>query len=170
LFLGWAYTAPPWQLASRGLGELAVGCGFGLLIPLGTWYVQSGNLDLAPLAAGLPYAFLVTNILFINQFPDLRADAKTGKRHWVVRLGPGRARWLYALLATAALLSLVAAVTVGLLPTRSLAAAVAFILSASASITLLRHAQTPARLAPALKATIGAATGFGLLLSGLLWI
>jgi len=170
LFLGWAYTAPPWQLVSRGLGELAVGAGFGLLIPLGTWYVQTGSLDPMPLAAGLPYAFLVTNILFINQFPDLRADARVGKHHWVVRLGAGRARWLYPLLTAAALLSLVVTVVTGLLPARTLAAAVALVLSASASVTLLRHAQTPARLGPALKATIGAATGFGLLLSGLLWI
>ena len=34
---------------------------------------------------------LVTNLLFINQFPDRAADAASGKRHWVVRLAPASA-------------------------------------------------------------------------------
>ena len=41
----------------------------------------------------------VLNILYINQFPDRRADEMTGKRHWVVRLGATRARWGYFVIA-----------------------------------------------------------------------
>ena len=43
LFMGWAYSAPPLRLSRRGLGELSVGLGFGLVIPLGAAYVQLGR-------------------------------------------------------------------------------------------------------------------------------
>ena len=70
LILGWAYSAPPLSLNSRGLGELSVAAGFGVLIPLGADYVQRGMLSQLPLWAGIPYALLVANLLVINQFPD----------------------------------------------------------------------------------------------------
>lgn len=74
LLIGWAYSAPPLALNSRGLGELGVAAGFGLLIPVGADLVQRGGFDLAPILAGAPYGLLVTNLLYINQFPDRRAD------------------------------------------------------------------------------------------------
>ncbi|HWS12141.1 MAG TPA: prenyltransferase, partial [Rhodocyclaceae bacterium] len=94
LFIGWAYSAPPLKLMSRGLGEAAVACGW-LLVVVGADFVQRGSFSATPLIAGLGYALHVANVLFINQFPDYRADAAAGKRNWVVRLGPQRARWGY---------------------------------------------------------------------------
>lgn len=75
LFVGWAYSAPPFALNSRGLGEISVALGFGILIPSGADYVQRGALSLTPVLVGIPYALLVTNLLYINQFPDLRTDS-----------------------------------------------------------------------------------------------
>lgn len=66
LILGWAYSAPPLSLNSRGVGELSVAVGFGLLIPLGADYVQRGVMSQLPLWAGMPYALLVANLLVIN--------------------------------------------------------------------------------------------------------
>ena len=34
----------------------------------------------------MPYALLVANLLYINQFPDRKADAAAGKNNLVVRL------------------------------------------------------------------------------------
>src|SRR3970040_263437 len=82
LFTAWAYSAPPLKLNSRGLGEACVAMGFGL-IAVGADYVQRAEFSLFPVVAVLPYALLVTNLLYINQFPELKADAATGKRHWV---------------------------------------------------------------------------------------
>ncbi len=164
LLVGWAYSAPPLRLNSRGLGELCVAAGF-MLIALGADYVQRHSFDPLPLAAALCYALLVTNVLYINQFPDRRADEAAGKNHWVVRLGAERARWGYAVIAAAGYGALLAFSVAGTLPVEALAGLLSVPLSAHAARLLHRHALRPAQLAPAIKATIGAACLNGLLVS-----
>lgn len=164
LFLGWAYSAPPLALASRRLGELSVAIGFGALLPLGADYVQRGEVAWLPVFAGLPYAALVAALLYINQFPDRRADELTGKRHWVVRLGARRARWGYALLVFAAYAILLLEVGLRVLPAAALIAALPAVLSIAAAREVMRHAETPAGLVPAIRLTIAAMVTHGLLL------
>jgi 1,4-dihydroxy-2-naphthoate octaprenyltransferase len=165
LFVGWAYSAPPFKLMSRGLGELAVASGW-LLVVAGADFVQRGEFAALPLAAGVSYALHVANVLFINQFPDYRADLAAGKRNWVVRLGPLRARRGYALVLVVAYGWLVGSVAAGLLPATALLALLALVPAGKAARGLLGHAAEPARLVPAIKATIGAAMAHGLLLAG----
>jgi 1,4-dihydroxy-2-naphthoate octaprenyltransferase len=167
LFIGWAYSAPPLKLNSRGAGEICVWAGFAL-IALGADYVQRGAFAKLPLYAAAGYALLVTNILYINQFPDRKADETAGKHHWVVRLGTRRARWGYPLIAAAAYLWVTAMVVSGVLPWLALASLLPAVISARAARDLLRHADAPARLAPAIQMTIGAATLHGLLLAAAL--
>ncbi|RMG58552.1 MAG: prenyltransferase [Gammaproteobacteria bacterium] len=154
LFLGWAYSAPPFSLNARGLGELAVAVGFGVLIPLGADYVQRGEMAMLPVLAGIPYALLVMNLLYLNEFPDEAADAASGKHHWVVRLGVDRARWGYLLIALLAYISLVGLVISGRLPEAMLLALLPAPASAAAGLLLLWHAHEPRRLVPAIRLTL----------------
>jgi len=101
LVIGWGYSAAPLRLNSRGAGELCVMAGFALIV-IGTDYVQRHAFALMPIIASVSYALLVTNVLYMNQFPDRKADAAAGKHHWVVRLAPEQARWGYVMLAVAA--------------------------------------------------------------------
>ena len=164
LAVGWAYSAPPFKLMSRGLGEAAVAAGW-LIVVLGADYVQRGAFAWLPLVAGLPYALHVANLLFINQFPDVKADAAAGKRNLVVRLGPRRARALYPAIAAAAHLWLAGAVLAGALPALALVALASAVPATAAARVLARNAQRPAALDPAIRATIGAALLHGALLA-----
>ena len=164
LFVGWAYSAPPLKFMSRGLGEAAVACGW-LIAVVGADYVQRGAFSATPFIAGLPYALHVANVLFINQFPDYRADAAAGKRNWVVRLGPQRARWGYPIVTGMAYGWLIGAVSLGALPWTTLIAVAALLPALAASRQLLAHACRPAELVPAIRATIGAAMLHGILLA-----
>lgn len=156
LLIGWAYSAPPLKLNSRGLGEICVAAGF-LLIVAGSDFVQRGALSATPWLIGLPYALLVTNILYINQFPDRAADIQAGKLHWVARLEPAVAARGYWLLLALAAIVLVALVLLGLVPWLGLVS-LAFLLPAVAAGRMLsRHAAQPALLAPAIQMTIAAA-------------
>jgi 1,4-dihydroxy-2-naphthoate octaprenyltransferase len=170
LLLGWGYSAPPLRLAARGLGEISVALGFGLLIPLGADLVQRQALAWPALLAGLPYALLVANLLYINQFPDRRADRTSGKHHWVVRLGARRARWGYLIMALAAYALLAIEIQTGVLPAAAWSALLPLAASLGAAGMLLRDAERPGRLAPAIRLTVVAMLAHGLLLAAaLVW-
>jgi 1,4-dihydroxy-2-naphthoate octaprenyltransferase len=108
---------------------------------------------------------LVTNILFINQFPDRQADEKSGKRHWVVRLQPVVAARMYVGIGLAAAGVLMAAIVLGTLPPMSLFALAGTVPAISAARQLKLHATEPARLAPAIRSTLAAAHLLPLLLA-----
>lgn len=146
LAVGWSYSAPPLKLQSRGLGEFAI----------------------EPFAAGLGFALLVANVLYINQFPDVRADAGAGKYTLVVRLGVVRARWGYVLIATLAYGWPLLMVLLGRLPSAALIGLLPALASVTAARQLWANASIPVKLAPALKLTILSASLHGVLLSAVL--
>ncbi len=164
LLLGWGYSAPPLSLNGRGLGELAVLTGFSLL-PLGTALVQTGQLNWPLVLIALPEGLLTANLLYINQFPDRKADIQAGKLHWVARLEPRTARWGYVLIAALAWGIFLALVATGRLPLLALIALPPAVLSLRAARILLAHPAEPARLAPAIPMTILAMLTHGALLS-----
>jgi len=164
LFIGWAYSATPLKLNSRGWGEVCVAVGF-LAITVGAYFVQSQRYDVAPFVAGLSYALLVTNLLYINQFPDRTADTAAGKLHWVARLEVRKARWGYVLIVAAAYLWLLLSVVLTWLPLLALSTFLALPLSVKAARDLLRYAAQPQDLANAIKQTIAAMMVHGALLS-----
>ena len=167
LAIGWAYSAPPLQLNSRGLGELCVASGF-LLIVAGADYVQRGGFAALPWLVALPYALLVTNILFINQFPDRDADLASGKLHWVARLQPEIAARGYGLILLLAGFALLFSIINGTLPRAGVVGLFALLPALLAWRQLQRLAATPEHLAPAIRLTLVAAHLLPLLLAATL--
>ena len=111
------YTAPPLKFVYRGLGEIAVALGFGPLMLLGAYVVQTrGALSWEPFIASLPVALLVALILYVNEIPDRRGDARAGKRTLPVRLSKPTVIAGYNVAAVAAYVILVTGVVIGLLP------------------------------------------------------
>jgi len=86
LLVSWGYTAPPLKLAYRGLGELAVGLGFGPLLVLGSYYVQTQSFSIEAVLASIPLGLLVMLILYVNEIPDRTWDDEAGKRTFVARM------------------------------------------------------------------------------------
>lgn len=97
-----AYSLPPLQLASRGLGELAVAVAFGVPVAASAW-LQQGQFSRESVLAAAAVGCWTAAILVVNEVPDRRADAAAGKRTLVVRLGATGAQWLYLGLNAAAL-------------------------------------------------------------------
>ena len=111
------YTAPPLKFVYRGLGELAVAFGFGPLMLLGAYVVQTrGALSWEPFAASIPIALLVALILYVNEIPDRRGDARAGKRTLPVRFSRAAVIGGYRVAAAGAYVALVAGVVLGILP------------------------------------------------------
>ena len=111
------YTAPPLKFVYRGLGEIAVALGFGPLMLLGAYVVQTGGaLAWEPIVASIPIALLVALILYVNEIPDRRSDARAGKRTLPVRFSPRAVISGYNVAVALAHVVLVAGVVLGALP------------------------------------------------------
>jgi 1,4-dihydroxy-2-naphthoate octaprenyltransferase len=164
LLTGWAYSAPPLKLQSRGYGEFGITAAW-LLIVIGSDFVQRHEFSFAPVAAGLGFALLVANVLFINQFPDVKADGQSGKRTVVVIFGVERARWGYGFIALLCYSWALSMTLLGHLPDAALIALLPALASFKAAQILMLHAAEPGKLVAGIKLTILAASLHGLLLS-----
>mgnify|MGYP002084384524 CR=1 FL=1 len=100
--LGVLYSLGPWRLSSMGLGEAAVGIAFGVIPVSGAAWLQGSALDSTLLIFSLPISAWVAAILLINEVPDIRPDAATGKRTLPVRFGLDGTALVYAALHLAA--------------------------------------------------------------------
>ncbi len=126
IILSVGYTAPPLKLVYRGLGEITTAIGFGPLMLLGAYVVQSGgSIEPAAVVASLPVAILVALILYVNEVPDRPGDARAGKRTLVVRLPQRTVITIYDMAAAAAFAIIVAGVVLRLLPLPALLALLA---------------------------------------------
>jgi 1,4-dihydroxy-2-naphthoate octaprenyltransferase len=151
---GCCYSASPLPLMSLGLGELSIFLAFGPLLTLGAYYVQTGRFTLAGAAVGLPLAFLITAIIWINEFPDLQADEAAAKHHLVARLGLRASRWVYAFLMLAPFASLLVLLEVCHLPDLSVAALAPLPMALGALRRVWRTAPTAPEFIPIQALTI----------------
>jgi 1,4-dihydroxy-2-naphthoate octaprenyltransferase len=92
LFISVFYVAPPIKLKHRGLGEPGVFVVWGPLMIAGTYFVATGTLPGWVWIASLPYAILVTTVLFGKHIDKISADTAKGIHTLPVILGDVRAR------------------------------------------------------------------------------
>ncbi len=92
LFISVFYVAPPIKLKHRGLGEPGVFIVWGPLMIAGTYFVATGTLPGWVWVDSLPYAILVTTVLFGKHIDKIAADTAKGIHTLPVILGEARAR------------------------------------------------------------------------------
>ena len=88
------YTAGPFPLARRGLGELAALVFFGPVACTATFTVLHGEVTAVAWAAGLMPGLHAAAIMAVNNLRDRTSDAAAGKTTLAVRLGERHARIL----------------------------------------------------------------------------
>ena len=156
LALAAAYT--PWITRHPWLCLLAPGLGFGPLMTLGTAAVLldgPGPQAIATMAvvALLPFG-LANALLLLNQYPDIEADRRVGRRTLPMVLGPSRT-WpvlaLQYLLAYGALLACVGALG---LPRPALLGLLTAPLAARTVHGAMHHAHHTAALLPTLRRNV----------------
>lgn len=101
-------------------GEIAAGLGLGFLPVLGAYMVHLPEVTPGCLILAIAAGILTFNLLLLNEFPDLEADRRGGRRNLVIALGPKRAAVLYTTLTATVYVILVAFVLLGTIPTLSL--------------------------------------------------
>ncbi|NIM58005.1 MAG: hypothetical protein GTO16_03550 [Candidatus Aminicenantes bacterium] len=119
---GLFYSWPSLNWASRGFGEFLVGLNYGVLMTLGAFYVQTQRIAAEPIIVSLPIAFLITAVLYINEFPDYQADRAVGKKTLVVRLGRKKAFFGFIALIAMTYLAIIIRIMLSILPLITLTA------------------------------------------------
>ncbi len=169
LIAGLFYSANPIQFMSRGLGEITIFFAFGPLITWGTYYVLTGRLTGPAFLLGFPLGFLITAIIWINEFPDYQADQAAGKRNLVVRWGLAPSRYVYILLMILPYPFLVFLVAVLGMPAWILLGWLTLPLALRGIAILWKEYNNPGEIVPAQAMTIQTHMLLGLLLvTGLL--
>lgn len=85
LILTVTYTI--WWVKRPVLSLVAPGLGFGILMVMGTHFALTGRFSWTAFIASLIPTFLVSNLLLLNQFPDVEADQTVGRRHYPIAIG-----------------------------------------------------------------------------------
>lgn len=153
-----------WPLASL----VAPGLGFGPLMVMGTEFVLTGEYTATGLAASLLPFFLVSNLLLLNQFPDVEADRDVGRRNLPILLGRRTASLVFAVFLLAAYASVVLGYLSGYLPPSAMLALVGGLAAPVLAVRAYQHADDLKRLEPWLGANVALTLGsIGLLGFGL---
>jgi 1,4-dihydroxy-2-naphthoate octaprenyltransferase len=102
ILFGILYTAGPLALGYIGLADLFVLIFFGPVALGGAYYVQTLEISLPIILAGIPFGFISTAILTVNNLRDIDSDRRSGKKSLAVRFGQPFARCEYAVMLIAA--------------------------------------------------------------------
>lgn len=149
---------------------LAPGVGFGVLMTLGTYWVFAGSINGASLVLACIVMLLVSNLLLLNQFPDVEADKQVGRRHLPIVIGRPASARVFTLMIFFAYVLLIAAVISGVLPWQSLLALLTLPIVMKLIPGVLSFADQPEQLTPHLGLNVLLCHGYPLLLlAGLLW-
>jgi len=98
ILAGYAYTAGPYPLAYRGLGDIFVFMFFGIIGTVGTYYLHTNDLSIVSFIASIPVGSLITNILVVNNYRDFEEDKAAGKFTLAVMLGKTFTRYQFLFL------------------------------------------------------------------------
>lgn len=160
--IGLAYSLPPLGLSARGMGEVAVAGGFGILPVIGSYWLQAGFVTGEAVLVSLPASLWVMAIIIINEVPDIAADASTGKLTLVVRLGSRASAWLYMMVQLAAFLTLVLAAWVNVIAWAGLLLPLALLVLAAWTACTVNRSRSSLRLGIILTLVIHALGTFWL--------
>jgi 1,4-dihydroxy-2-naphthoate polyprenyltransferase len=154
LFSGIFYASPPFKLANRGVGEVFVGVNFGVLMTIGAYYVQTQSMNIEPLVASIPVAFLIFAVVYINEFLDYKADKAIGKKTLIVRYGREKAARGFAILMGGVYLSIAMGVVTRITPVTTLIAFATLPIAIKAVRNAFKYHSTPLSLTPSNSSTI----------------
>ena len=139
------------------LGEFLAGLNLGPLVIYGAYYVQAAGLSTSILAAGIGPGIMIAMVLYLNEIPDIEADAGAGRRNLPILLGRKRAAGIYAVVESFAVIWILIAALTGMTPVPTLIALGCLPFALKAIRVTLRCYDDVHKLIPALGANIATA-------------
>jgi 1,4-dihydroxy-2-naphthoate octaprenyltransferase len=141
-------TYTPWLTRNPFLCLIAPGLGFGPLMVLGTHFALTGQYSWTAFVASLVPFFLVSNLLLLNQFPDVEADKTIGRRHFPILIGRPLSSIIFSAFLVLTYVVIVTGVAFSILPVGSLLGLATLILAIPLLKGSIKHAEDIHKLVP----------------------
>lgn len=137
-----------WFTRNPLLCLIVPGLGFGVFMVMGTDFVLTGNYSWAAFIASLVPFFLVSNLLLLNQFPDVEADKGVGRRHFPIVIGLRKSSMIYGAFLLLSYVSIIFGVFSQNLPAYCLMGIATIVIAIPAFAGAYRHGRNIQRLMP----------------------
>ena len=141
------------KIVDSGLGEFFVAVK-GSMIVMGTFFIQSGEVTVESILAGIVIGTLSSLVLFIASFPDHDADKSKGRKTLVIVVGKEKAIKLFWLFPLVSYVVILIGVSVNLFPLLSLISLLSFPLMIKSGLGLQKNYDTIDDLVPFMSSTL----------------
>jgi 1,4-dihydroxy-2-naphthoate octaprenyltransferase len=141
------------KIVDSGLGEFFVAVK-GSMIVIGTFFIQSGEVTVESILAGIVIGTLSSLVLFIASFPDHDADKSKGRKTLVIVVGKEKAIKLFWLFPLVSYVIILIGVSVNLFPFLSLISLLSFPLMIKSGLGLQKNYDAIDNLVPFMSSTL----------------
>ncbi len=141
------------KIVDSGLGEFFVAVK-GSMIVIGTFFIQSGEVNIESILAGIVVGTLSSLVLFIASFPDHDADKSKGRKTLVIVVGKKKAIKLFWIFPLISYVVIVIGVSVSLFPVLSLITLLSFPLIIKSGLGLQKNYDAIDELVPYMSSTL----------------
>ena len=149
-------TYTQWLNRMPRLCLMAPGMGFGLLMVVGTHIVLTLDYSLLVWLVSLIPFFLINNLLLLNQYPDMQADASVGRKTFPLAFGIKRSNQVYGIFMLLTYSLILLYVLTDILPTIAYIALIPMPLSVYAWSGAIKHKENIGKYPPHLGANVAA--------------
>jgi len=141
------------KIVDSGLGEFFVAVK-GSMIVIGAFFIQSGQITLESILAGIVVGSLSSLVLFITSFPDHDADKSKGRKTLVIVAGKQKAAKLFWIFPLVSYCAIIIGVSTNLFPTISLITFLSIPLIIKSGIGLRKNYDSVNELVPFMSSTL----------------
>lgn len=141
------------KIVDSGLGEFFVAVK-GSMIVIGTFFIQSGQINIESILGGIVVGSLSSLVLFIASFPDHDADKSKGRKTLVIAVGKEKASklfWIFPIISYSAILI---GVSANLFPMLSLISLLSLPLMIKSGLGLQKNYDSVENLMPSMSSTL----------------
>ncbi|APV43501.1 1,4-dihydroxy-2-naphthoate octaprenyltransferase [Dehalogenimonas formicexedens] len=150
-FISIAYSARPFRLAYRGLGELAMLVGYGPVLTAWAYFIHTSSLSLDIVLVGIIPGLCMWTMILINEIPDYAEDKAAGKKNLTYRLTPRGSKNLFIASLASIYVYIAVLIGTGVLPPVASLTFLGVPLAVSAARTAHREFKDPLKIAKANK-------------------
>ena len=143
---------------------VAPGFGFGTLMVNGTYFCLTGTFSWTSLLVSFIPFFLVSNLLLLNEFPDVEADLSVGRKHLPIMIGRQASAVIFALFELFTYMMIIIGVATGITPAWTLISLVSLIFAVPAALGALKNAEDLPKLGSSMAQIAPVLLGVGMLI------